>query len=102
MKRYLKSAAALLLAIIIIVTSYVPVFAVGQPTKYSKQYNSGQRDVVCTTLDGTSADSYYNGSYEYDVLSEKSSSEIMSSLRTLMRSTHSSLFVLCLSIAGVF
>ena len=89
MKRYLKSAAALLLAIIIIVTSYVPVFAVGQPTKYSKQYNSGQRDVVCTTLDGTSADSYYNGSYEYDVLSEKSSSEIMSSLRTLMRSTQS-------------
>ena len=88
MRKYLKSTVAALLAIIIILSSYVPVIAVGQPTSYSQSYNSGQRDVVCTTLDGTSADYYYNGIYEYDVLSQKSSTEILDSLRTLMRSTH--------------
>lgn len=88
MRRYLKSTVAALLAIIIIFASYVPVIAVGQPSSYSTKYNSGQRDVVCTTLDGTSADAYYYGSYEYDVLSEKSSTEVLNSLRTLMRTTH--------------
>ena len=63
--------------------------ASGQPSKYSTQYNSGQRDVVATTLNGTSADAYYNGSYEYDVLSQKSASEIQSALSTLMKNTHS-------------
>ena len=63
--------------------------ASGQPSKYSSQYNSGQRDVVATTLNGTSADSYYSGSYEYDVLSQKSASEIQTALATLMKSTHS-------------
>ena len=60
-----------------------------QPSKYSSQYNSGQRDVVATTLNGTSADAYYNGSYEYDVLSNKNSTEIKNALKTLMTSTHS-------------
>ena len=89
MKRYLKNGLAVLLLIVFVISSYLPVFAVGQPSKYSTQYNSGERDVICTTLDGTSADAYYNGSYEYDVLSTQSASQVMSSLRTLMRSTHS-------------
>ena len=59
-----------------------------QPSKYSSQYNSGQRDVVATTLNGTSADAYYNGSYEFDVLSEKSANEIKNALTQLMTSTH--------------
>ena len=63
--------------------------ASGQPSKYSSEYNSGQRDVVATTLNGTSADAYYSGSNEYDVLSQKSSTEIQKALSSLMKSTHS-------------
>lgn len=89
MKRYLKSAVATLLLIIFIVSSYLPVVAVGQPTTYSKTSNSGQRDVICTSLDDTSAGSYYTGNYDIDSLVELSSSQLLTSLRTLMTSTHS-------------
>ena len=88
MKRYIKSAIAALLAIVIIISGYLPIVAVGQPSSYDTSYNSGTRDVVCTTLDGTGADAYYTGSNEYDVLSEKSASEIKSALTSLMRTTH--------------
>ena len=90
MKRYLRSTVAALLALAILLTSYIPVFAVGsQPTTYSKDSNSGERDVVCTTLDGTSADDYYTGSYTYDVLSQQSEKQLYSSLHKLMTDTHS-------------
>ena len=88
MNKYIKSVIASLLLIVFVFSGFVPTYAVGEPSKYSTAYNSGQRDVVCTTLAGTSADDYYYGSYEYDVLSQKSSSDILSSLRTLMRTTH--------------
>ena len=88
MKRYIKSTVAALLTVVIILSTYIPVVAEDQPSSYSSKYNSGERDVVCTTLSGTSADDYYSGSYEYDVLSALSSSQILSSLRTLMTSTH--------------
>lgn len=88
MKKIFKSSLASLLIIIILLTSYLPTVAVGQPTKYSTQYNSGQRDVVCTTLNGTSADKYYGSSYSYDKLSDMSESQLFSALQTLMRSTH--------------
>ena len=99
-QRYLK-LCALFLAIVLVVCSapYVTVEAAtttaggygAEPTIYSKQYNSGTRDVWCTTLSGTSASSYYTGSYTYDNLSEQSASTIKSSLRTLMKSTHKKL-----------
>ena len=89
MRKYLRSSVAALLALAILLTSYIPVFAVGgQPSSYSSSSNSGQRDVVCTTLDGTSADEYYTGSYTFEVLSEQSASALLNSLRTLMKSTH--------------
>ena len=88
MKKIFKNAIASLLILVIVLSTYIPVFAVGEPSKYSTSYNSGTRDVVCTTLDGTSADAYYNGSYEYEVLSTKSQTEIFNSLRSLMRTTH--------------
>ena len=69
-------------------TGYDILTAAGQPTTYSKQYNSGTRHVIATTLNGTSADDYYSGSNEYDALSEKSASEILNALRSLMTSTH--------------
>ena len=88
MNRYIKSVVASLLLIVFVFSGFVPTYAVDEPSKYSTQYNSGTRDVVCTTFAGTSVDAYYNGNYEYDVLSQKSSSDILSSLRTLMRTTH--------------
>ena len=88
MRRYMKNLTALLLAIIILLSAYLPTFAAGQPTKYSTSSNSGQRDVVCTTLSGTSASSYYTGSYSYDNLDDLSASELKSTLKTLMSSTH--------------
>ena len=90
MKKIMKSTVAILLAVVIILSTYVPVIAEdNQPSKYSTQYNSGKRNVYCTTLDGTGASKYYTGNNTYEYISNKSSgSEILSSLSTLMRSTH--------------
>ena len=94
MKRYTKSLVALLLTFILIVSSCLPIFAVekdssNQPLVYSKKYNSGDRDTVCTTLDGTSAPKYYtNNGYSYNEFEDMSQSELLESLRSLMTTTH--------------
>ena len=91
MKNVKKVLALLLVLFMIVQASPVTLVvsaAGGQPSKYSDEYNSGQRDVVATTLNGTGADAYYNGSYEYDALSKQSPSSIQSALKTLMKSTH--------------
>ena len=93
MRRNIKSIVALLLSVVMMVTTLLPVVAVEQSstyatTTYSKESNSGTRDEVCTSLDGTSASSYYPSTYSYDALSQKSSSEIKSALKSLMTSTH--------------
>lgn len=59
-----------------------------QPASYSDTYNSGTRDVVCTTLSGTGAADYYDGSYTYANLSTQSENTLLQSLRKLMTSTH--------------
>ena len=81
MKNLSKSLIAFLLSFVLLISACLPVFAVEsaepyvvavstgtQPTKYSSEYNSGERGVVATTLDGTSAASYYGTTYAYDVL----------------------------------
>ncbi len=88
MKKYLKNTLSALLIVILLLTSYLPIFAVGQ-TSYSTSSNSGQRDVVCTTLEGTGAEDYYTGMYTYDNLSGMSSTQLFNSLRSLMTDTHS-------------
>ena len=92
MRNLSKSLIAFLLSFVFIISALLPVTAVesraSQPTRYSSQYNSGERDVVCTTLDGTSADSYYSGNYEYDVLDNYSGDALYTQLQTLMRTTH--------------
>ena len=93
MRNLSKRLIAFLLSFVFIISALLPVTAVEgkaatQPTKYSSQYNSGQRDVICTTLDGTSADSYYSGNYEYDVLDNYSGDALYTQLQTLMRTTH--------------
>ncbi len=88
MNRINKRIVALILLITLVISTALPSFAAGQPSSYSSSRNSGQRDVVCTTLSGTSASSYYTGSYTYDNLSSLSGNSLLNSLRTLMKSTH--------------
>ncbi len=89
MKRLSKSLVALLVAVVILSSVFTAAFTSEAATLiYSQTSNSGKRDEVCTTLDGTSAASYYTGSYSYETLSGLSSSALLTSLRTLMRSTH--------------
>ena len=88
MKRFNKSLIAVILLLTLIFTTLLPVSAAGTTLEYSDKYNSGERDVVCTTLDGTNAENYYNGSYTYDRLSELDSDELLLQLRGLMKSTH--------------
>ena len=90
MKNLKRSFMALLLVVVLVASSIVPVSAAStQPSKYSTTNNSGTRHVVCTTLDGTSAASYYTGSYTYDRLEDLSASTLLTTLRGLMTSTHS-------------
>lgn len=56
--------------------------------QYSTSANSGIRDQICTTLNGTHADDYYTGNYTYENLSELDRSTLLSTLRTLMSKTH--------------
>ena len=90
MKNFKLRLTALLLVLILLVTAAITAYAAttSAPTTYSKTSNSGTRNVVCTSLSGTSAASYY-ANYNYDNLSEMSSTDIFSQLQTLMRTTHS-------------
>ena len=84
----LRAVALLMLISLLVSLAVVPSSAAGQPSKYSSTSNSGERDVVCTTLAGTTAAGYYTGSYAYDTLSQMSKDTVFQSLRTLMTSTH--------------
>ena len=78
----------LLLAMVCSLFSFDTSAAGTQPSTYSDQYNSGTRDVVCTTLSGTGASDYYTGNYTFDTLSTQNKDTLLQSLRTLMTSTH--------------
>lgn len=88
MKNIFKSIVAFVLTLTLVLLTVVPVFAATEPTSYSDSYNSGQRGVVCTSLEGTGAKDYYTASYTYDRLAELSESELISTLKGLMKSTH--------------
>ncbi len=89
MKHLKTRITSILLTLILLASSLVPSYAIesGVPTTYSPNYNSGERGVVCTSLDGTSAADYYKN-HNYDDLSTLSSDDLFASLQTLMRSTH--------------
>ena len=92
MKNMTKRWIAFLLSFVIILSSlYIPVFSVdsGYPTEYSSEYNSGDRDELCITLDGTSAYDYYTGNYSYENLESLSANDLKTALNKLMTSTHS-------------
>ena len=89
MKKVRIRILSLLLVLILLASSLLAVqsTAASAPTTYSTTANSGTRDVVCTTLNGTSAANYYRN-HDYDDLSEMSSTAVFNSLQALMRSTH--------------
>ena len=89
MKRKSISVLSLLLTLMLLVSSTftLQIAAADAPVTYSVEYNSGSRNVVCTSLDGTSASTYYQN-YDFDELSAMSSNALFSSLQTLMRNTH--------------
>ena len=88
MRNNIKRLTAFIVIVALLIATFVPTFAAGQPSTYSTSKNSGERDVICTTLDGTGASKYYTGNNTYEKLSELSQSALLSSLRTLMKSTH--------------
>ncbi len=88
LKRGLALALVLAMIFTLFISVNIPTSAATQPSTYSKQNNSGERDVICTTLNGTSASSYYTGSYTFAALSALSSSQLKVSLNTLMKANH--------------
>ena len=87
----MRKISLVLLALVLVLSLGAPALAnpVVQSLVYSQEANSGVRHEVCTTLDGTTVDSYYTGNYTFDALSTLSSDELLQTLRTLMVSTHS-------------
>lgn len=89
MRNNMKRLTALFVLVALLIVTVVPAFAAGQPTSYSSKRNSGERHVVCTTLDGTGAEDYYSSNNAtYDKLSTQSQSALLNSLRTLLKTTH--------------
>ena len=80
------ASVVLLLATLL---SILPIFGSTQSTLvYSTTSNSGLRDQLCTTLDGTGADAYYGNDYDYDLLSQLSATALYNELAELMTDTH--------------
>ena len=87
--KFLKTRIAPILLVLILLSSLVLPFSASAASSltYSSESNSGVRDVVCTTLDGTSAAEYYQN-YDYDALSALDADDLFDALQTLMRDTH--------------
>ena len=85
MKNIFKRGLALLLIVMIIASalSISSFAAVSRPAA-----NTGIRDQVCTSFNGTTAPQYYTGTYSYDNLSTLSASSLKTTLNQLMKSTH--------------
>ena len=86
----MRKLFAILLAFVLVLGIAAPVTAADSDVQYqySTSSNSGKRHELCTTLEGTSAGSYYTGNYTFDILSEQSGSDLLHNLRALMKSTH--------------
>ena len=86
MKNFFRRTAALMCAVLVLVALITSVQA--EKITYSDTKNSGVRDEICISLDGTGAEIYYSGDNSYDKLSALSESELLAALRTLMTATH--------------
>ena len=79
----MKRAALAATIVALLLSLCVSVCAVAYPVAY----NGGERHVLCNELSYLS-ESYYQGNQSYQVLSEQSGSELLTSLRALMTKTH--------------
>ncbi len=94
--KIMKRLTAIAIMLAMLIALALPVFASSEQTLvYSKKSNSGQKNVVCTTLEGTSASLYYTGSYTYDLLSalsdgtaDNKNNALYNQLYTLMSTGH--------------
>ena len=82
MKKFTK-----IISVLTIIAILLSMLCISTSAATPTVYNTGTRHVVCTSL-STMTNSYYTSAYSYDTLSEKSSSELLSSLRKLMTDTH--------------
>ena len=88
MKQRTLKLTALALAMLMLVSVLLILTPAAQPAVYSSESNSGKRDELCLSLDGTGAADYYTGNYAFDYLVTLSPSSLQSALNTLMKSTH--------------
>lgn len=86
MKNRIKQIAAAAMAFFVLFVLTVGVF--GEKVTYSNDKNSGVRDEICLSLEGTGADTYYTGEYTYEKLSSLTEAELLAALRNLMTATH--------------
>lgn len=86
MKKNINRIAALG-AVLILILSLIPT-AYAEKITYSDTKNSGVRDDICLSLEGTGAETYYSGDNSYASLSALTESELLSGLRSLMTETH--------------
>ena len=88
----MRKFTTIALVLVLVLSMVMPASATqNQSTlqhNYSSTANSGIRHEVCTTLEGTSVDTYYTGNYTFENLSELSGDALLQSLRTLMTTTH--------------
>lgn len=76
------------LSLLLVIAIFISALCINTSAASPTIRNTGKRDVICTTLSDM-AKGYYTGNNTYEALSSKSSSELLTSLRNLMKSTHS-------------
>ncbi len=86
MKKITKRLAAF--AAVLTLLSILTLNIFTQKVTYSDTQNSGFRDEICVSLEGTSAGAYYSGDNSYEKLSALNDAELLASLRRLMTTTH--------------
>ena len=75
-------------AIVLFMLSAMTVGILAEKVTYSETQNTGFRDEVCLSLEGTGAVSYYSGDNSYEKLSSLSDAGLLAALRDLMTVTH--------------
>ena len=68
MKQRTLKLTALALAALMLLSCLVILSTAAQPSEYSSYANSGKRNELCISTDGTGIADYYTGSYTYDNL----------------------------------
>ncbi len=91
-QRYTAWTLAAIIWLMACLVALTPLAALAEtkaaPLTYSTTANSGVRDEVCVTLDGTGAVDYYTDGYTYGDLADEDAATLLSALRTLMTDTH--------------